>query len=234
MHVISQKEAGLGDVDVVEDGETFEENSFKKANEIMKLSGKIAVADDSGLEVDYLGGAPGVYSARYAGEHKNDLDNNNKLLKELEGVPAEKRTAHFTSVVTMVYPDGKVLHARESARDRFSLNPGAPARFSDTILSSCRMGWRRPLPSAARRRRILSVTGPGHWRNWRKCWKRAKEPLSAPTGHLPPRGEAALRHYGGGKNGLKNAALRHYGEAKKKRPDFRSFRFYSAVSGTSG
>ena len=110
MTVISQKEAGLGDVDVVEDGTTFEENSFKKANEIMKLSGKIAVADDSGLAVDYLDGAPGVYSARYAGEHKSDADNNAKLLKELENV--ENRKAKFVSVVTMVYPDGKVLAAR--------------------------------------------------------------------------------------------------------------------------
>lgn len=129
MHVISQKEAGLGDVDVVEDGETFEENSFKKANEIMKLSGKIAVADDSGLEVDVLGGAPGVYSARYAGEHKNDLDNNNKLLKELEGVPAEKRTAHFTSVVTMVYPDGKVLHARGECPGQILFEPRGTGGF---------------------------------------------------------------------------------------------------------
>ncbi|MBE6021207.1 MAG: XTP/dITP diphosphatase [Firmicutes bacterium] len=110
MEVISQSEAGLGDIDVVEDGDTFEANSFKKANEIMKLSGKIAVADDSGLAVDYLGGAPGVYSARYAGEHKSDLDNNNKLLAELDGV--ENRRASFVSVVTMVYPDGKVIAAR--------------------------------------------------------------------------------------------------------------------------
>lgn len=110
MEVISQGEAGFGDIDVVEDGETFEENSFKKANEIMKLSGKIAVADDSGLAVDFLDGAPGVYSARYAGEHKSDEDNNNKLLKELEGT--ENRGAKFVSVVTMVYPDGKVLSAR--------------------------------------------------------------------------------------------------------------------------
>ena len=110
MEVISQAEAGLGDIDVEEDGDTFEANSFKKANEIMKLSGKIAVADDSGLAVDYLNGAPGVYSARYAGEHKSDLDNNNKLLEELSGV--ENRRASFVSVVTMVYPDGKVLAAR--------------------------------------------------------------------------------------------------------------------------
>ena len=110
LKVISQKEAGFGDIDVVEDGETFEENSFKKANEIMKLSGKICVAYDSGLSVDFLDGAPGVYSARYAGEHKSDLDNNNKLLKELEGV--SDRGAKFVSVVTMVYPDGRVLSAR--------------------------------------------------------------------------------------------------------------------------
>jgi len=110
MKVISQKDAGLEKTDVEENGETFEQNSFIKADAIMRLSGMIAVADDSGLEVDFLNGAPGVYSARYAGEHKSDLDNNNKLLKELSGV--ENRRARFVSVVTMVYPDGRVIYAR--------------------------------------------------------------------------------------------------------------------------
>lgn len=127
MEVVSQKEAGFGDIDVVEDGETFEENSFKKANEIMKLSGKIAVADDSGLEVDFLNGAPGVYSARYAGEQKSDRDNNNKLLKELEGI--ENRGAKFVSVVTMVYPDGTVLAARGECPGRILLVPRGTGGF---------------------------------------------------------------------------------------------------------
>ena len=88
MRIISRDEAGVPPVEIEEDGDTFEANSLKKAKEIMKLCGKITLADDSGLMVDYLGGAPGVYSARFAGEDGNDGMNNEKLLKLLEGVPA--------------------------------------------------------------------------------------------------------------------------------------------------
>ena len=112
MRIISRDEAGIPPVEIEEDGQTFEENSFKKASEIMKLCGQITLADDSGLMVDYLNGAPGVYSARFAGEEGNDAKNNEKLLKLMEGVPADKRTAKFVSVITMVYPDGTVLTAR--------------------------------------------------------------------------------------------------------------------------
>ena len=112
MRIISRDEAGIPPVEIEEDGQTFEENSFKKASEIMKICGQITLADDSGLMVDYLNGAPGVYSARFAGEDGNDAKNNEKLLKLMEGVPADKRTAKFVSVITMVYPDGTVLTAR--------------------------------------------------------------------------------------------------------------------------
>ena len=112
MRIISRDEAGIPPVEIEEDGQTFEENSFKKTSEIMKLCGWITLADDSGLMVDYLNGAPGVYSARFAGEDGNDAKNNEKLLKLMEGVPADKRTAKFVSVITMVYPDGTVLTAR--------------------------------------------------------------------------------------------------------------------------
>ncbi len=113
LHVISRADAGIPDeFDVVEDGETFEANSFKKAESIMKYSGKIAVADDSGLMVDALDGAPGVYSARFAGEPTDDEKNNDKLLTLLKDVPDERRTAKFVSVITLVYPDGEVLTAR--------------------------------------------------------------------------------------------------------------------------
>ena len=112
MRIISRDEAGIPPVEIEEDGQTFEENSFKKASEIMKLCGQITLADDSGLMVDYLNGAPGVYSARFAGEDGKDAKNNEKLLKLMEGVPADKRTAKFVSVITMVYPDGTVLTAR--------------------------------------------------------------------------------------------------------------------------
>ncbi len=112
MNIISRDEAGISKFEIEEDGETFEENSFKKANEIMKVCGKITIADDSGLMVEYLGGAPGVYSARFAGEDGNDVKNNEKLLMLLEGVPYKERRAKFVSVITMVYPDGECLTAR--------------------------------------------------------------------------------------------------------------------------
>ncbi len=112
MNIISRDDAGIPDFEIEEDGETFEENSFKKANEIMKMCGKTTIADDSGLMVEYLGGAPGVYSARFAGEDGNDAKNNDKLLNLLEGVPYKERKAKFVSVITMVFPDGTSLSAR--------------------------------------------------------------------------------------------------------------------------
>lgn len=112
MEIISRDEAGLPAKEIEEDGETFEENSFKKANEIMKMCGKVTIADDSGLMVEYLGGAPGVYSARFAGEGAGDEKNNQKLLDLLEGVTYKERRAKFVSVITMVYPDGETLVAR--------------------------------------------------------------------------------------------------------------------------
>ena len=112
MKIISRDEAGLPTTEIEEDGETFEENSYKKASEIMKLCGKVTIADDSGLMVEYLGGAPGVYSARFAGEGSCDDKNNQKLLNLLEGVPYKERRAKFVSVITMVYPDGETLVAR--------------------------------------------------------------------------------------------------------------------------
>ncbi len=93
--------------DVVEDGDTFEENSVKKALEIAKYTGIVTVSDDSGLCVDYLNGAPGVYSARYSGENATDESNMDKLLEDLKDVKKEDRKAHFVSVVTIAYPDGK-------------------------------------------------------------------------------------------------------------------------------
>lgn len=112
IELVSQKDAGLGDLDIEETGTTFEENSFIKADAICKLTGEASIADDSGIVIDALGGAPGVYSARYAGEHGDDAANRRKVFEELEGVPFEKRTARFVCVITLVYPDGKKLVAR--------------------------------------------------------------------------------------------------------------------------
>lgn len=112
MEIISRDEAGVPKIEVVEDGETFEENSYKKAYEIMQLCGKITIADDSGLVVDCLDGAPGVYSARFAGVDGDDEANNRKLVSLIRDVPYEKRTARFVSVITMVFPDGESIVAR--------------------------------------------------------------------------------------------------------------------------
>lgn len=95
-------------VEIEETGDTLTENALIKARTIRDLSGLPALADDSGLMVDALDGAPGVYSARYAGEEHDDKKNNALLLKNLEGKP---RTAHFCSVIALVYPDGKELTA---------------------------------------------------------------------------------------------------------------------------
>lgn len=112
MEIVSRFEAGVADFEIEEDGDTFEENSGKKAREIMKVCGEITIADDSGLMVDALNGAPGVYSARFAGEESEDAKNNEKLLYLLKDVPEEKRTAKFVSVITMVYPNGEKIVAR--------------------------------------------------------------------------------------------------------------------------
>ncbi len=112
MKVIPRDEAGVPDVEIEETGATFEENSFLKADGILRLCGKPTIADDSGLVVDCLDGAPGVYSARYAGPQENDEDNNRKLAEEIRDVPWARRTARFVSVITMVWPDGRKIVAR--------------------------------------------------------------------------------------------------------------------------
>ena len=110
--LISQAEAGLADLDVEETGMTFEENSYIKADAICKACGLPAIADDSGLAVDALDGAPGVFSARYAGEHGNDAANRRKLLEDMKDVPEEQRGAKFVCVITLVFPDGRKLVSR--------------------------------------------------------------------------------------------------------------------------
>jgi XTP/dITP diphosphohydrolase len=106
--IISLKEAGI-DHDTVEDGATFVENARKKAREICALSSMPTLADDSGICVDHLGGAPGIYSARFAGEHGNDKLNNATLLKKLKGVTDRK--AHYTCAMVIAYPDGSEVSA---------------------------------------------------------------------------------------------------------------------------
>ena len=94
--------------DVIEDGETCEANAIKKARSISEATGLLAVADDTGLEVDALDGRPGIYAARYAGDHATYEDNWRKLLRELTGVPRDQRTARFVTVAAIVFPEETV------------------------------------------------------------------------------------------------------------------------------
>lgn len=111
LEILSMKEAGVS-ADIVEDGKTFEENALIKARAICKLAGEMVLADDSGLEIDYLNKEPGIYSARYMGEDTSYHIKNKSLIDRLEGVPDEKRTARFVCAIAAVFPDGKELVVR--------------------------------------------------------------------------------------------------------------------------
>jgi len=110
--VLSQKDYKEDFPDVEETGTTFEENALLKAREGLKNTGLISVADDSGLCVDYLDDAPGIFSARYAGEPCDDQKNLNKVLENLKGVPMEKRGAKYVSSIACVFPDGREFTVR--------------------------------------------------------------------------------------------------------------------------
>ena len=109
--ILSMKEAGI-DADIVEDGKTFEENAIIKATAISKLSGCLVLADDSGLEVDYMDKMPGIYSARWMGEDTSYRIKNKAIIDKLEGVPDEKRTARFVCAIAAAFPDGRVVTKR--------------------------------------------------------------------------------------------------------------------------
>lgn len=112
MELVLESELGV-DIDVEETGSTFEENSFLKAEAVMKATGLPALADDSGIAVDALNGEPGIYSARYGfDESLDDRGRLNLLLKNTENVPDEKRQAKFVCVITLVTPDGQTIQAR--------------------------------------------------------------------------------------------------------------------------
>ena len=109
--VVTDRDLGIELTDAEENGETFLDNARIKAESGCRESGLPCIADDSGLCVDALGGAPGVFSARYSGVHGDDDGNNRKLLKELEGVSTEKRTAHFACAICVSFPDGSEITA---------------------------------------------------------------------------------------------------------------------------
>lgn len=108
----SLKDEGLLDIEIIEDGKTFEENAIIKARKICDITGKMVLADDSGLEVDYLDKAPGIYSARYMGEDTPYSVKNQHIIEQLEGVEEEKRSARFVCVIACAFPDGRNITTR--------------------------------------------------------------------------------------------------------------------------
>lgn len=126
--VISPLDIEGGITEAEENGLTFEENALIKARSACKETGYPAVADDSGLCVDALDGAPGIYSARFAGTG-NDEDNNNLLLEKLKGLPKEKRTAHFVSSIACVFPDGREFTVRGECHGYIAEAPSGNGGF---------------------------------------------------------------------------------------------------------
>lgn len=127
IRLLPQGDCGL---EVEENGSSFEENAMIKARAVMCASGLPAIADDSGLEVDALDGAPGIYSARYGGQLcSNDRERYELLLTRMEGVPAERRTARFVCVIAAAWPDGRTLTARGICEGRILTEPARDNGF---------------------------------------------------------------------------------------------------------
>ncbi|HOQ38236.1 MAG TPA: XTP/dITP diphosphatase [Acetivibrio sp.] len=120
--VVSMEEVGITE-DIEEDGNTFEENALIKARRVHAVSGEMVMADDSGLEVDFLNGAPGIFSSRFAGEGASDKDRNDKLLSILEGVPFEQRKARFVCVIAVILPGGEEFTVRGTFEGYIDFEP---------------------------------------------------------------------------------------------------------------
>lgn len=132
--ILSMKEAGA-DPEIVEDGVTFAENAEIKAKAVWACTGDIVLADDSGLVVDYIGGEPGVYSARYMGEDTSYEIKNRNIIGRLEGAPEEARTARFVCNIAAVMPDGRVLHTEAAMEGVIAHEPAGNGGFGyDPIL----------------------------------------------------------------------------------------------------
>ena len=128
IEVLSMKEAGL-EADIVEDGQSFEENAIIKAKAIAALCDDIVLADDSGLEVDYLNKEPGIYSARYMGETTPYSIKNQNIIERLEGVEQCRRTARFVCVIAAVFPDGSVRTTRGTIEGIIAKQPAGENGF---------------------------------------------------------------------------------------------------------
>ena len=120
--VVSMTEAGI-DTEIIEDGETFEENAIKKAEQVMKLCNEIVLADDSGLEIDYLNGEPGVHSARYLGEDTPYSVKNQSILQRLEGARGSQRSARFVCAVAAALPGKYTIIAQETMEGEIAREP---------------------------------------------------------------------------------------------------------------
>lgn len=117
MDIVSMKEMGI-DIEIEENGDTFEENAVIKAKAVAKICGEIVLADDSGLEIDYLNKEPGIYSARYMGEETPYSVKNANLIKRLSGVPDEERSARFVCAIAAAFPNGEVITAHGEIEGR--------------------------------------------------------------------------------------------------------------------
>lgn len=127
--VVCEKDLTAPLAEIEETGVTFEENALLKARAGLSETGYISVADDSGLCVDYLDGAPGIYSARYSGGHGNDEMNNEKLLAELAGVPMEQRTAYYVAAIACVFPDGREFTVRGECHGHIAFEESGDCGF---------------------------------------------------------------------------------------------------------
>ncbi|MEE3427680.1 MAG: RdgB/HAM1 family non-canonical purine NTP pyrophosphatase [Ruminococcus sp.] len=129
INAVSPKDEGICLEDVEENGSTFMENSFIKADAACKKTGLPAIADDSGICVDALNGEPGIYSARFAGENATDIDKNNLILKRLENTPESDRGAHYTCAVTCVFPNGDKIQVEGKCFGRIAYEPDGDGGF---------------------------------------------------------------------------------------------------------
>lgn len=129
IEVLSKKDVNLENLEIIEDGETLEENSLKKAKTLADRTGYMVMADDTGLFVDALGGEPGVHAARYAGEEVNDKKNNEKLLSKLKGKSLEERKARFLDVITLITEDKKIYTVIGECKGTIALDFRGPRSF---------------------------------------------------------------------------------------------------------
>lgn len=128
VEILSMREAGI-DIDIDENGTTFEENAAIKAKSVCDVAHTLCLSDDSGLVIDYLNGEPGIYSARYLGHDTPYEEKNRIIVDRLKGVPEEKRTARFVCAVAAAFPDGRVITVKDTMEGRIAEEPAGCGGF---------------------------------------------------------------------------------------------------------